>query len=853
MISALWFITLRQWRTHRLRLVLTTLGIALGVGVFFAVRTTNITLAHSLQITVERLAGKATLEITAGESGFSEDVLQTVRSTPGVKAAEPIIEVVAHTPLEAEGNLLVLGIDTTSDQQMREYEFDKSQTQVADPLIFIAQPFSILLSRKFADEHGLKTGDKLPLYTSQGRKDFTVEGTFAPAGIGEVFGGNVAVIDVYAAQFVFDRGKKFDRIDVMNSPGVLVDTLQQKLQAELPAGLDVVRPEVRGAALQNNVDALQEGMVITSFIALLVGVYIIFNSFTINVNQRWKEIGILRAVGVERRNVTVMFLSEALLIGAVGSVLGIFAGYYMASASARLMGSAVASVYGLVSSPGTTVFRWDIALTSFLMGLVCSLVGACFPVRRAARLEPTLALHNIEACGLESVLGWGRAATGATLLLASVLLIHWSPQKAGVTAQYIYAGVMLVGLVALLPKIVLWSAQALRPVMDWAGGSEGALAMDAMIEAPRRSSATVGALMIGLMFVFSTGAFIQSYRNVMDRWMKRLLNSDLFVASSQLLRSPTYHFNEDLARQIAQIPGVKRAENVRFASVEYDNQEVALMAYQMSDFMSRAGYAVDEGNERVARQEMPQGKGALISRNFSTRFGVTLGDHLHLKSPTGLLDLPVLGIMDDYRWEKGTIFIDRSLYKERWKDDGVDFVDIQLNPGVNAAVVKREIERLTANTAHAFVYTNAEFRGWVFGLVNQFFMLNYIQLVIAILVAMLGIVNTLVISVAERRREIGIIRAIGGCGSQVRKMVLLEAAAISMVGLVAGALAALFCIYFMVHTVAMVLAGYTVPFDYPWAMILLTLPILVAIALAAGWFPARRAVRVAVVEAIGYE
>jgi putative ABC transport system permease protein len=232
---------------------------------------------------------------------------------------------------------------------------------------------------------------------------------------------------------------------------------------------------------------------------------------------------------------------------------------------------------------------------------------------------------------------------------------------------------------------------------------------------------------------------------------------------------------------------------------------------------------------------------------------LNVGETMHLETPAGPLDRPILGIMDDYRSEKGTVFMDRALYKEYWKDDGVDFIDILVNPGVSPAAIKVEIERLTANQEHAFVYTNDQFRGWVFGLVNQFFMMNYIQLIVAVLVATLGIVNTLIISVSERRREIGIIRAIGGVRAQIRKMVLLEAVAISIVGLVAGAAAALFATYFMVHTVALVLAGYSVPFYYPWVLITITLPILVAIALIAAWWPARRAVNTPVIEAIAYE
>ena len=240
MIPALWQIASRQWRTHRLRVAMTTLGIALGVAVFFAIRTANSALLESLTLAVERLAGKSTLEVTAGEAGFPEQTLDVVRATPGVQLAEPVIEVIVHTALQDEGNILILGVDTTGDQQLRQYDFDKSATQVADPLTYLAEPHAILLSRAFADRHGLQIGSHLPIFTPNGKTDFVVEGIFQPTGVGEVFGGNIAVMDIYSAQAVFDRGHNFDRIDLMNAPAVPVDEVQRRLRAQLPAGIDVI-------------------------------------------------------------------------------------------------------------------------------------------------------------------------------------------------------------------------------------------------------------------------------------------------------------------------------------------------------------------------------------------------------------------------------------------------------------------------------------------------------------------------------------------------------------------------------------------------------------------------------------
>ena len=853
MIPALLQVALRQWRTHRLRVAMTTLGIALGVAVFFAIRTANSALLDSLTLTVERLAGKSTLEVTAGEAGFPEETLDTVRATPGVQLAEPVIEVIVHTAFQDEGNLMILGADTTGDQQLRQYEFDKSQTQIADPLTFLAQPNSILLSQAFAERHGLKIGDHFPLFTAHGKMDFVVEGIFKPTGVGEVFGGNIAVMDIYSTQVVFGRGHNFDHIDLTNAPGVSVDELQRRLRARLPAGIEVMRPEMKGQALENAVTAMRLGMMITSFIALLVGVYIIFNSFTIAVNQRWKEIGILRAVGVERGNINAMFLAEALLMGVIGSALGIVIGYYIAAGANRVMGSIAASVYGIVSIAVAPKLHPDLVAMAFGLGVAASVGGAWMPARAASYLNPILALHNIEARQKESALSWMRAGLGAALLAISMLLIQFSPQGVGMDFQFSYAALQLIGLTMLLPMFVHWAARAIRPAMDRAGGSEGALAVDAMIQSPRRSAATVGALMVGLMFVYSTAAYIQSYKNMIDRWTHQMLNADLMVATSTLLRSTSYHFSEDLGKRIAALPEVKHVQNVRFTIVPYNGDTVAICAIEMQTFLMRSENAIFAGNKKAAEELLPRGQAVLVSKNFAARWKLKTGNRVHLDTPTGPLDLPIVGIVEDYRSDKGTIFMEREVYKRYWKDDAVDFVDITVNPGVDAIAVKHEIERMTAGQEHAIVYTNVEFRNWIGSLVDKFFLLNYMQLIVAVIVAVVGIANTLIISVAERRREFGIIRAIGGYQGQIRKMVLLEAFSISVVGVLVGAVAALFNIQFLSRTVSTVLAGYDVPFYFPWLLVLETFPAVVAVSLLAGWIPARHAMKAPVIEAIGYE
>jgi putative ABC transport system permease protein len=853
MFSSLALITWKQWRQHKLRTVLTLLGIALGVAVFFGVRTANLTLLSSLTTTIEKLAGKATLQITGGDSGFPESVWETVKDTPGVRVAQPVIEVIGNTAFDDQSSLMIVGVDMLGDRELREYEFDESDAEIADPLVTLAQPDSILISRKFADKHNLKDGDKLPLFTSQGRKEFTVRGIFKPQGMGEVFDGQIAVMDVFNAQFVFGRGQNIDRIDLMNEPEVDVLALRQTLRERLPAGVEVDRPASRGTGIEKAISAMSLGATIASFIALLVGVFIIFNTFSISVNQRWKEIGVLRALGVERGNVQRMFLGEAVLMGVIGSALGIFLGYFLAIGAERMLSQIATQLFSQVSTQQPPVFRWDYAVTAFVIGVLSSLIGALMPSRAASRLNPILALHNIETRQQEDILGKPRLVAGFGLVVISMGLIGFAPLRVGLNLQFGYAALLLFGMVLLLPKLTQWIARLLRPLMDRFFGSEGVLAVDTMIQSPRRTSATVGALMVGLMFVFATAAYVRSYQQTVANWMDRVVNCDLFVAASDQARSRTYHFSEELSQRIGALPGVKRIENVRFLFPAYADDTVGMVVLDMDGWFARVKNVVEQADENEAREKVIRGEGVLVARNFVERYKLTVGDRLKMATPTEPFDYPIVGVIEDYTSEKGAVFMDRQLYKKYWNDSSVDMIEINLHPGVDRAAVKTEVQRLVRGEHRAFVYTNEEYKKWIMDLINGFFALSYMQMAVSIIIAALGIVNALMISVAERKRELGVLRAIGGLRGQIRKMILLEAAAIAVVGVAIGAIAGFLNTWFIVRTMAMMVGGWTIPFSFSPVMVLVALPLAIGIALIAAWWPARKAVNLSVVEAIGYE
>ena len=235
------------FRRHVVRTVLTIGGIVLGVAVFVGMHTANQSVLFAFSRTVDRIAGRTELQVTAGETGFDEDVLDKVQSASSVAVAVPVIEAVVDTKIQGEGSLLILGVDMTGDRSLRDYDLDDGDEAVIDdPLVFLAQPDSIIVTKTFADKNHLTTNSQLPLGTIGGEKRFTVRGVMKSSGLTSAFGGNLAIMDIYAAQKIFGRGRKFDRIDLAVKAGHSIAECQRELGSLLGPGLQIDPPSGRG-------------------------------------------------------------------------------------------------------------------------------------------------------------------------------------------------------------------------------------------------------------------------------------------------------------------------------------------------------------------------------------------------------------------------------------------------------------------------------------------------------------------------------------------------------------------------------------------------------------------------------
>ena len=318
-------------RKHLLRSVLTTAGIVLGVALLVGMQTANRSVLRAFNDTVDRIAGKSQLQVTAGDAGFGEDVLERVQSLREIRAAAPVIEAEADPGLAGQGKLLILAVDMTGDRSLRDYDFDNAdQDVIDDPLIFLAQPDSLILTSEFAGRNHIAIGGKVAFDTMLGRKQFTVRGILKAGGMAQAFGGNLGIMDIYAAQSVFGRGRHFDRIDIGLQDGVTLEQGQALLSKLLGPGFTVEPPSGRGRQFESLLGVYTLAMTVSSMFALFIGMFIIYNSFAIAVTQRRGEIGILRALGATRGQIRTLFLGESAVAGLIGSAAGTVLGLLFA-------------------------------------------------------------------------------------------------------------------------------------------------------------------------------------------------------------------------------------------------------------------------------------------------------------------------------------------------------------------------------------------------------------------------------------------------------------------------------------------------------------------------------------------
>ncbi|HUK32312.1 MAG TPA: FtsX-like permease family protein [Vicinamibacterales bacterium] len=839
------------FRKHVLRTMLTVAGIVLGVAVFVGMHTANQSVLFAFSNTVDRIAGKTELQVTAGETGFDEEVLDRVQSAASVGVAVPAIEAVADTNLSGQGNLLVLGVDMTGDRSLRDYDLDSGEDAVIDdPLIFLAQPDSIILTRQFATANRLGIKDTITLDTALGRRQFTVRGIMKTGGITSAFGGNLAIMDIYAAQKMFGRGRTFDRVDIGVKPGHTVADAEAELQALLGNGFQIQPPSGRGQQFEAMLSAYSMMVNISSLFALFIGMFIIYNSFAIAVTQRRSEIGILRALGATRAQIRWLFLGESAVTGVLGSIGGVLFGMLIAKGIAASIGTLINDVYGVAQRADDVATSPMLLLTALGIGIATSVVAALIPASHAARVDPVQALQKGKYQMLSTAESRSRVVLAGVCCVVSVGCLVFSHMRAA-----FYLGYALAVVVALLlsPMLSVALTRALRPLLKAVRPVEGALAADSLIQAPRRTSASVAAVMLSLALVVAFAGMARASYDSIIGWMETAFNPELFVAPSQSIVVRTIRFPESMHDELAAVPGVSRVQSVRDARIVFRGTPIMVVAVDVRSISETARREPVEGNAADMYARTAAGEALMVSDNLAQLQHLQIGQLLDVPAPHGTIRLPIAGIVLDYSDQQGTILMDRTLFQKYWHDDSVNVFRVYLKPGVAMPDVRKRIAEQYSGKRQVFVLTNQELKSYVLKITDQWFGLTSVQIAVAVLVAILGIVNTLTVSITDRRRELGVLQAVGGLHGQIRRTIWIEALSIGTLGLILGFILGAVNLYYILQIVHRDIAGMRLDYRFPTSVVAALVPTILLSAFVAAIWPAESAVRGSLVEALEYE
>ncbi|HTL11982.1 MAG TPA: FtsX-like permease family protein [Bdellovibrionota bacterium] len=862
-------VSLRQLRLKLSRTLLTLLGVALGIALTTSIDLINGSTLDSFRKDIDKVAGKAELSLTAGEAGFPEEVLDKLEDMPGVEALSPVVQAKGFFTLQGKQSsetLVIFGVDLLREKAARDYKTLETEGGADDPLEFLAQPDSIVVTQTFAEEHGLKVGKPLDVSTSEGMKHLMIRGILAPEGPATAFGGSLAIMDIEAARLLFGKQGRLDRIDVVLKKGAKAREVADRIRDRVGPGIQVARPETRAEAMENMVSSFQAILKFLGSLALLVGLFMVWNSVGISVAERRGEIGTYRSLGAPKAAVLWIFMGEAVAMGAFGALAGVFLGRLLAEAMLGPVVQSLQSQFVDNFHVKTIVFGPRQIAYGVAFGVVSAAIAAAFPALKATRVSPVEAVKQ-SRLGAES--GEKKGGLNRLTPWAGALMLGWLgfASIVGISGKHkaleaLHALFAVAGAAAVGPVGVLFIVSVIRPILIRRERTVTRLGAEHLLRTPRRTGTNVMTLMVGLLLVIIVATVNTSFRGTVLAWFDRTLNADIIVSSTgQVISFQTQPLHQDVGLEIAKVPGVDATPEMppramRFIHMIYQGEQLGLKAVDPPR-IDKDYYSIDvrDRDKKVAVTEMMDAKEphAFVSENFVLHYGKKTGDSIRLDTPQGTIVFKVSGIVVDFANPRGVIYIPRFFYQKYWNDPLVNVFAVNVKPGEDPDKVRTLIDRSFGQSRGIVTTSNSSLRKQFEQVVDRSFAMTRAVEFAALGVALLGLMNTLLIGVMERMRELGTLRAVGMSRGQMGRMIVAESI---FQGSLTGVMAVLvggWISYFWMKDSLSTLLGWVVEFHFPWGSVGWTVGLGLGVGALAAFFPARRASRLEIREALSYE
>jgi putative ABC transport system permease protein len=830
--------SLRHLSRHPWQLVLAVLGVALGVAVVVAIDLANDSARRAFALSAETIAGRATHQIVGGPAGVDEELYRRLRAELRVRDAAPVVAGYAVAADIPGLTLQILGVDPLAEGPFRPYLGGPTPALAGDfPAAFFSEPGAALISAELARANGIASGGELALRVGARREQATIVGVLEPADdTSRRALDGLLIVDIATAQEWLGTSGRLSRIDLIIPEGSAGATLLDQIAAILPPGATIERPERRTDAIQQMTAAFELNLSALSLLALIVGMFLIYNTMTFSVVQRRGMLGTLRCIGVARRQIFVLVLSEALIVGIVGSLIGLALGVALGRGLVALVTQTINDLYFAVTVRSVEISTWPL-VKGLALGLAATAAAAAAPAAEATSTPPRTVLRRSSYEERVRQAVPIAAAAGAVLLLigGGMLLVPSRNLVVGFGALF----AITIGAAALTPAALLLMMKPAQPILGALFGLLGRMAARDVVASLSRTSVAVAALMIAVSVTIGVGLMVGSFRTTVERWLVNTIRADIFVsapsAAANRLDAP---LPEEVIAQASAAPGIERVRRYRSVTLDTALGPVLTIALDVAD----ADHAAFQflGGDPARIWPAFYDNAVLISEPLAFHYGLQPGDTITMRTERGDVSFPVAAVFYDYGTDRGAIMMPYDRYRALWGDPTITSLGLYVAPDVDIDAKVIELRGLVSGDELVNIRSNRALRETSLAIFDRTFAITRVLQLLATIVAFIGILAALMALQLERSRELGMLRANGLTPGQLWGLVLAQT---GLMGLAAGVLAAPVGIAMasvLVYVINKRSFGWTLLFELDGALFAQALLVAVTAALLAGVYPAWR-------------
>lgn len=837
----LWFwFNFRHARHHPWRVAAVVIGIGLGAAVFMSVRVAVEASVRSFTSSVDILSGKADWVVVAPGERVPETVVPQLLRMPAVRTASAVISTYVRATTSVQEPFLLLGVDPVLDRPLRSWQAENPTDSAHPRFDLLAEPHTLLVTEQLAKRLQLGAGDAVTLETVHNTRPFRIVGTLKGGGLALAEGGLLAFCDIATIQELMAIHGWVDRIDIMLHSRATAKDLQT-IHDSLPQGCILEEPGETRESGRRLIRSYQLNLSVLSFVSLFVGMFLVYSLVALNATARHSEVAILRSIGASPSLVFSLFLAEGVFLGLLGWMLALPLGAILVRDLLKAVSGTISLLFVRTHVEGVSVAPIEV-LISFSMTILVSALAAIQPALEARRIPPREAMIILETASTQGTGHRLLALAGASCIAASWPISLFPAPVGFPLPGYAATFALFLGFSLLSPAVLRMLGTFLPPVLRGIGGEPAYLGARYVRDAGPRIAISAGALITAVALFVALVVMVHSFRGTVENWVSQSITGDLFLgpgmASVNRYREPLPHrVVEMLQRHQEQ----ERIDLVPYRRIPllYEKIPYQLEALDFDLFLKHSRFLLLHGHLASILPALNRGEGVLVSEVFANQTGLRTGSTYSAKVAGIDLHVPVLGVFRDYRTHGGVVHYSLPHFSQRTGDGSWSGTRIHFTGKTEDR--ERVVERLRTaiiefclqHELAVDVTTGEGLRREIMRIFDETFTVTTALLIIALLVATLGMATTLSVLVLERTKQIHTLLACGASRAQVRAMIVWEAVLMVLGGQCMGMVCGFLLSFLLIHVINKQSFGWTFVYGVDWANLALSAPLILVTALIA--------------------